>query len=74
VKEDATPGRLCDACGTVQPRHTSFWIVPGVVKSICGACSRDGFVFTSEGRVTRGSRLALQAALDARQRAQEDEA
>jgi hypothetical protein len=66
MKQDLTPGRMCAACGTVQPRHNLFYIVPGVKKSICSACVRLGFVFSPEGRVVKGSHVALQAALDAR--------
>lgn len=73
MKQDATPGRICAGCDTFQTHHSSFWIVPGVVKSLCGACTRLGLTFTPEGKVTRASRLLLQAALDARQRTKEEQ-
>lgn len=74
MKQDVTPGRVCAGCGTFQRHHAVFWIVPGVVKSLCGACTRLGFTFSPDGRVVRGSHVALQSALDARQRAKEDDA
>jgi hypothetical protein len=66
--------RPCSACQSTTYARSCLWDFTHGPRLLCCECTRLGFVFTPEGRVTRGSRLALQAALDARQRTQEDEA
>jgi hypothetical protein len=66
--------RPCASCESTCYDKTSLWNFATGPQCLCASCARSGWVFLPDGRVTRGSRLALQAALDARQRAQEDEA
>jgi hypothetical protein len=73
MKEETDRQRPCASCESTTYAKTSLWNFATGPQCLCAACVREGWVFTPEGRVTRGSRLALQAALDARQRTQEDE-
>jgi hypothetical protein len=73
VKQDMSQ-RPCSACASTTYSRSCLWCFVGGPRLICCACAQQGFVFSPEGRAVRGSHIALQAALDARQRAKEDEA
>lgn len=69
-----TPKRACAKCGDCSYAHSAVWSFARGVQCLCVGCWAIGWRFTDTGDIARGSYAALQAALDARQRAKEDEA